>query len=106
MEIFVYEISSSFSTNFPFTDFIASLKKEMAGYSLTRVPYPVYPLIGVIGGAVVFASWYLARLARGPDVVWAKSKNPTPWLNIKENETVKMMNPNGSFESKWKRSFF
>lgn len=70
---------------------------------------------------MVGCSWYLTRLARGPNgepshsrlftspisesksfyfvVVWTKS-NPTPWNEVKQDENVKMMAVNQKFEKK------
>ncbi|KAI9335752.1 hypothetical protein BDR26DRAFT_524339 [Obelidium mucronatum] len=64
----------------------------------------VYPIFAILGVAGAGASWYLSRLARSQDVVWSR-KNPFPHLDVPEGHTVKMMDPNGSFEGKfYKRS--
>ncbi|KAL4075684.1 hypothetical protein J3A83DRAFT_4089212 [Scleroderma citrinum] len=56
----------------------------------------------VIGMAVGGATWYLARLARGPTIVWTKN-NPTPWNDVKPDENVKMMDVNNRFSKSWSR---
>ncbi|KAF9821042.1 hypothetical protein IEO21_01019 [Rhodonia placenta] len=56
----------------------------------------------VVGLVVVGGTWYLARLARGPTVVWTK-ENPTPWNEIKPNEGTKMLTVNQHFEKGWER---
>ncbi|OJA07688.1 hypothetical protein AZE42_01880 [Rhizopogon vesiculosus] len=60
------------------------------------------PIYAVIGLAVGGAGWYLARLARGPTVVWTKN-NPTPWNDIKPDENIKMMDVNSKFAKSWSR---
>ncbi|KAJ3089890.1 hypothetical protein HK102_005240 [Quaeritorhiza haematococci] len=62
----------------------------------------VYPIYAICAGGLGWSMYYLARLARGPEVVWSRN-NPEPWKSIKPNETVKMMNPNGRFAGSWKR---
>jgi hypothetical protein len=32
-----------------------------------------------------------------------KRGNPTPYLGVKQNQTTKLYDPNGRFESKWSR---
>jgi NADH-ubiquinone reductase complex 1 MLRQ subunit len=72
----------------------------------------------VVGATVLGCTWYLTRLARGPQgephttssilllvpnfrrtVVWTKS-NPTPWNEVKQDENVKMMSVNQKFEKR------
>ncbi|KIK42999.1 hypothetical protein CY34DRAFT_82578 [Suillus luteus UH-Slu-Lm8-n1] len=60
------------------------------------------PAYAVIGLAVGGAGWYLTRLARGPTVVWTKS-NPTPWNDIKQDENIKILDPNSRFAKSWSR---
>ncbi|KAF9224340.1 hypothetical protein BS17DRAFT_779654 [Gyrodon lividus] len=60
------------------------------------------PLYAVIGLAVGGATWYLARLARGPTVVWTKN-NPTPWNDVKPDENTKLMDPSGKLSKSWSR---
>ncbi|KAL7412014.1 NADH-ubiquinone reductase complex 1 MLRQ subunit-domain-containing protein [Mrakia frigida] len=50
----------------------------------------VLPIWAVAGGAVAGATWYLTRLARGPDVVWDRQGNPRPWEHVKPNQQVKL----------------
>ncbi|CAH1763703.1 8796_t:CDS:2 [Entrophospora sp. SA101] len=56
------------------------------------------PLYAVTGLALVGAGWYLTRLARGPEVVWDKKNNPTPWNNIEEGTQVKLLAVSQSFD--------
>jgi len=60
------------------------------------------PIYAVIGLAVGGASWYLVRLAQGPNVVWTKN-NPTPWNTVKPDENTKLMAVNQKFERSWSR---
>ncbi|KAH7916711.1 hypothetical protein BJ138DRAFT_1138992 [Hygrophoropsis aurantiaca] len=60
------------------------------------------PIYAVIGLAVGGAGWYLARLARGPTVVWTKN-NPTPWNDVKPDENTKLMSVNQQFSRSWTR---
>ncbi|KAH9943008.1 uncharacterized protein BXZ73DRAFT_97074 [Epithele typhae] len=60
------------------------------------------PIYLVIGGAVFGAGWYLTRLARGPSIVWTK-ENPTPWNDVKPNETTKLLTVNQHFDKSWDR---
>ncbi|KAJ3218766.1 hypothetical protein HK099_004931 [Clydaea vesicula] len=78
----------------------------MAIYTLTRVPVAVYPILGLMVFSSGFATWYVSRLARGPDVVWNRKGNPEPWMDVKQTETTKFFNPNGRFESHWSRKQF
>lgn len=39
---------------------------------------------------------YLTRLARGPDVVWDRKNNPTPWNNVEPGTQTKLMTVNVS----------
>ncbi|KAI7936479.1 hypothetical protein MJO28_015599 [Puccinia striiformis f. sp. tritici] len=41
------------------------------------------PIYVVIGTAMGGAGWYLTRLARGPDIIWARHSNPQPWNDVK-----------------------
>ncbi|KAJ3411766.1 hypothetical protein HDV05_001724 [Chytridiales sp. JEL 0842] len=66
-------------------------------------PIGVYPLFGIMAVAVGGCSWYILRLARGPDVVWAKKSNPTPWLTVKQDQTTKLYDPYGRFKESWTR---
>ncbi|POV98473.1 hypothetical protein PSHT_14009 [Puccinia striiformis] len=57
----------------------------------------------VIGTAMGGAGWYLTRLARGPDIIWARHSNPQPWNDVKPGQTTKLMSvnqefPNGSYK--------
>ncbi|RPD62042.1 hypothetical protein L226DRAFT_613372 [Lentinus tigrinus ALCF2SS1-7] len=60
---------------------------------------PIYTIIGVV---LAGGSWYLTRLARGPNVVWTK-ENPTPWNDIKPDEGTKLLTVNQHFEKSWDR---
>ncbi|CAB4405157.1 hypothetical protein RhiirA5_350248 [Rhizophagus irregularis] len=66
----------------------------------------VLPIYAVTGVAVVGAGWYLTRLARGPEVVWDKKNNPTPWNNIQDGTQVKLMTVNHKCERKYRRDRF
>ncbi|EGG05666.1 uncharacterized protein MELLADRAFT_56354, partial [Melampsora larici-populina 98AG31] len=57
----------------------------------------VIPIYVVMGTAVGGASWYLARLARGPDIVWDRHNNPQPWNNVQQGQNTKLMNVNQTF---------
>jgi len=48
------------------------------------------PLFVAVGGGVVFAAFYVARLAtQNPDAAWQRGRNPYPWQNIKPNQQIK-----------------
>ncbi|KNZ54950.1 uncharacterized protein VP01_280g6 [Puccinia sorghi] len=51
----------------------------------------------VIGTAMGGATWYLSRLARGPDIVWDRHNNPQPWNDVKQG-SVNQEFPNGSYK--------
>lgn len=40
--------------------------------TLCSIPVEVYPIIAITGLAVGGATWFLTRLARGPEVIWDK----------------------------------
>ncbi|KIY71826.1 hypothetical protein CYLTODRAFT_450496 [Cylindrobasidium torrendii FP15055 ss-10] len=60
------------------------------------------PIVFVVSGVVVGASWYTYHLAMGPTIQWTKS-NPTPWNDIKPDEGVKLVQINHKFDKAWKR---
>ncbi|CAD6575210.1 MAG: hypothetical protein CYPHOPRED_005606 [Cyphobasidiales sp. Tagirdzhanova-0007] len=61
------------------------------------------PIYGVIVLAVGGASWYMVRLARGPDVVWNRKNNPEPWNNVEPGTNTKLMSVNQKFDKEYKR---
>ncbi|KAG9011135.1 hypothetical protein FRB90_007455 [Tulasnella sp. 427] len=61
------------------------------------------PIYAVIGIAVGGATWYLTRLARGPDVIWDRKNNPQPWLNVDQGTNTKMMAVNQKFDKSYTR---
>jgi len=61
------------------------------------------PIVVIVTGAVVGASWYMTHLARGPEVVWDKKNNPEPWNNVKEGDQVKLYAVNQHGERPYKR---
>ncbi|RKO83443.1 hypothetical protein BDK51DRAFT_6565, partial [Blyttiomyces helicus] len=48
---------------------------------------PALPSMGIAVGGATF---HMARITRGPDVAWAKTANPHPWLAIEQNMTPKL----------------
>ncbi|KAL2914048.1 hypothetical protein HK105_206493 [Polyrhizophydium stewartii] len=72
--------------------------------SLKKIPVGVYPLFGIMAFAMGGATFFLTHLARHPEVVWSKRNNPQPYQSVKQNETTKLYNPNGSFERTWTRT--
>ncbi|KNC98080.1 uncharacterized protein SPPG_09386 [Spizellomyces punctatus DAOM BR117] len=73
----------------------------MAG-GLLKIPFGVYPLVAVMGGAVVGVGYFLAHKSVSPDVVWSRSKNPQPWNTVSQHETTKIYDPTGQYK-KWNR---
>ncbi|KAL1917607.1 uncharacterized protein VTP21DRAFT_4000 [Calcarisporiella thermophila] len=63
----------------------------------------VLPIVVIIGGALGGASWYLTRLARGPDVAWDRKNNPHPWLHVDQDTNTKLLSINKKFEKSWTR---
>ncbi|KAG8726688.1 hypothetical protein FRC12_023171 [Ceratobasidium sp. 428] len=61
------------------------------------------PIYAVVVGAVGGAGWYLGRLARGPDVVWDRRGNPTPWMSVQQGMQTKLMTVNQKFDKVWSR---
>ncbi|QRV87515.1 NADH-ubiquinone oxidoreductase family protein [Ceratobasidium sp. AG-Ba] len=72
----------------------------VARKSLFQTWYAVeaIPIYAVVVGAVGGAGWYLSRLARGPDVIWDRRGNPTPWMSVQQNMQTKMMSVNQKFD--------
>ncbi|KAI3628571.1 hypothetical protein GLX27_002365 [Malassezia furfur] len=66
-------------------------------------PVEVLPIIFLTGFALAGAGWYLTRLARGPEVIWDKKNNPTPWNSIEPGTQYKLYNINGQFDKTYKR---
>ncbi|KAJ2930180.1 hypothetical protein H1R20_g6863, partial [Candolleomyces eurysporus] len=58
------------------------------------------PIYVIIGGVVVGASWYIKRLATGPNIIWTKN-NPTPWNTIKPDEGTKLVEVNHKFDKSY-----
>ncbi|RIA93873.1 NADH-ubiquinone reductase complex 1 MLRQ subunit-domain-containing protein [Glomus cerebriforme] len=77
-----------------------------AGFMKNWFRVEILPIYAVTGVAVVGAGWYLTRLARGPEVVWDKKNNPTPWNNIQDGTQVKLMSVNQKFDRKYSRDRF
>ena len=44
----------------------------------------------------------MSRLARGPDVIWDRKNNPTPWNNVEPGTNTKMMSVNQQFDKQYK----
>jgi len=63
----------------------------------------IVPVVLVLGCGVGGASWYLTRLARGPEVVWAKKSNPYPWQNVDQDTNVKLMSVQRDFKKQYVR---
>ncbi|KAA1091742.1 hypothetical protein PGTUg99_009142 [Puccinia graminis f. sp. tritici] len=55
------------------------------------------PIYVVIGTAMGGATWYLSRLARGPDIIWDRRGNPQPWNDVKPGQNTKLMSVNQEF---------
>jgi len=64
------------------------------------------PIYAVVGVAVTGAGWYLTRLARGPDVIWDRKGNPTPWNDVGKGTNIKMMDSSGTLTDTWVRRRF
>ncbi|KXN69760.1 hypothetical protein CONCODRAFT_18101 [Conidiobolus coronatus NRRL 28638] len=78
---------------------------QVAKKSLLQTWYrvEVLPIIAVIGFALGGCGWYVSRLARGPDVIWDRRRNPTPWENVDQNTNLKMFSVNKEFEKSYSR---
>ncbi|KAL2917790.1 hypothetical protein HK105_202663 [Polyrhizophydium stewartii] len=73
-------------------------------YNVVGENTPVYPLFGIMAFAMGGATFFLTHLARHPEVVWSRRNNPQPYQSVKQNETTKLYNPNGTFERTWSRN--
>ncbi|KAL1741904.1 hypothetical protein HDZ31DRAFT_66482 [Schizophyllum fasciatum] len=60
---------------------------------------PIWIIIGTVGG---LAALSIVRAVHAPSVQWTKD-NPTPWNRIKQDEGVKLLQVNQTFDKKWKR---
>ncbi|CAG8635042.1 8270_t:CDS:2, partial [Acaulospora morrowiae] len=58
----------------------------------------IIPLCGIVGVAVTGACWILGHSAKGPDVIWDRKNNPTPWNNVEEGTQVKLLTVNQKFD--------
>ncbi|KAI8920803.1 hypothetical protein DFJ77DRAFT_447393 [Powellomyces hirtus] len=75
----------------------------MAGHhSLTNVPSAVYPLFAVMGFAIGGLGYVVYHKTSGPDCIWSRKSNPTPWNTVQQHQTSKMYDHSGKFE-KWSR---
>ncbi|KAI8369145.1 NADH-ubiquinone reductase complex 1 MLRQ subunit-domain-containing protein [Choanephora cucurbitarum] len=68
--------------------------------------HEVVPIFVTVGGACALAGYHLAKLARGPEVVWDRTNNPYPWQNIDQDTQVKYMTVNQKFDKKYARDRF
>ncbi|KAI8868580.1 hypothetical protein GQ42DRAFT_164038 [Ramicandelaber brevisporus] len=59
--------------------------------------HEIIPLYAVITVAVGGASWYVYRLSQGSEVVFDR-RNKTPWLDVKQDQNLKMLDPEGNFQ--------
>ncbi|XP_028392828.1 cytochrome c oxidase subunit NDUFA4-like [Dendronephthya gigantea] len=58
----------------------------------------IVPVLVCVGFGCSFGVFMLTRAAiKYPDVVFDKKNNPTPWLNVKPNEQVKLYSPTMDF---------
>ncbi|BEJ17773.1 hypothetical protein CspHIS471_0700410 [Cutaneotrichosporon sp. HIS471] len=55
------------------------------------VPVETYPIVAIIGGAVVGAGYYLVRLSQGSEVVWNRGGDWRPWDQVKQDQNTKFM---------------
>ncbi|KAL9967783.1 hypothetical protein ACROYT_G026076 [Oculina patagonica] len=59
--------------------------------ALIRKTPEIAPLIVIVGtaslGAIAFG---IRQATKNPEAVWDKKNNPHPWLNIKQDEQVKL----------------
>lgn len=60
------------------------------------------PLAVLITGFLSGATFVAWRAAHGPDVVWNRHGNPTPWMSVKDNEGVKLYQVN----VRWRSTLF
>ncbi|KAJ7781615.1 hypothetical protein B0H16DRAFT_1710808 [Mycena metata] len=60
------------------------------------------PIYVLVAGACTGASWYVYRLATGPQVTWTKN-NPHPYLSIEQDQGTKLLEVNQKFDKSWKR---
>ena len=66
-------------------------------YTFIAVTVDVLPIWVLMSGAVGAAGFMSYRAAKGPDVIWDKRNNPTPWNSIKPEEGVKLVQINVSY---------
>ncbi|WRT66225.1 uncharacterized protein IL334_003178 [Kwoniella shivajii] len=64
------------------------------------IPVETYPIFGVVGVAVVGASYYLYRLSQGPEVVWDRKGDWRPWDKITHDTNQKLITVNPEFWEK------
>ncbi|CAO1633566.1 unnamed protein product [Jaminaea pallidilutea] len=76
---------------------------RFSGFRKNWYSAEVLPIYAITAMAVGGASWYLFRLAKGPDVIWDRKNNPQPWQNVQPGTQTKMMSVNQEFEKKYKR---
>lgn len=93
-------VSTSLSTSLLLTPYIMSAASKF--FKIWYKP-EIIPIYVVTGGAVAMATWYVSRLARGPEVVWDRHNNPYPWQHIDQNTQLKLMTVNQQFEKKYSR---
>ncbi|KAH7320387.1 NADH-ubiquinone reductase complex 1 MLRQ subunit-domain-containing protein [Rhizoctonia solani] len=71
----------------------------MAARFVTTNP-ALAPLFAAVGAGVVGAGWYgFHVLKNNQDVLIARTTNPTPWNNVRQDQNTKLYSPNADF---WK----
>ena len=60
---------------------------------------PIWIIVGTVGGLACLSIY---RAVQAPSVTWTK-ENPTPWNRIKQDERVKLLQVNQTFDKKWHR---
>jgi NADH dehydrogenase (ubiquinone) 1 alpha subcomplex subunit 4 len=63
------------------------------------------PLIGCVGGTIGGSVWYLGhKIKHDPQLVFQAKADPFPYLKVRQDENLKLMAVNQSFEESAKES--
>jgi hypothetical protein len=76
----------------------------MKFFRIKKIPSGIYPLLGIMTFAVSGASYFAYHCLSGPEIQLHKNRESAN-MHLMRDETTKLWNPNGRFQSYWGRQF-
>ncbi len=83
----------------------ASLK---AFFKPGKIPWGIYPLVGMMTFALSGMTYFIAHTAGGPELAWTKQERKPFYEgyannNLERDSTTKIYSPNGRFSGRWNK---